>query len=218
MTVAAQLSQAGDAPPPGVRGLVGYLAALAGQAPEGQLLELRYRLPAGGMGQRFFDVARPDAAAAAITALARKHDVYIGPAPRSRQAGTRDAVAHSWTLWVDCDDEPSLARLAAFEPQPAIVVRSGSGRNRHAYWPLTTPLGPEELEQANRRLAAALGADRAVSHPAAILRPPSSLNLKHDPPTPVTLERLTAERCELAEVLCLILSSAVLLAQAGFGR
>lgn len=201
MTVAAQLSRVSGAPPPGLQGLVAYLAALAGEAPAGQLIELRYRVPAGGMGQRFFDVARPDAAAAAITALAREHDVYIGPAPRSRRAGTRDAVAPGWTLWADCDDEPSLARLETVVPQPAILVRSGSGNNRHAYWPLTTAVAPAELEQANRRLAAALGSDMAVSHLAAILRPPSSLNLKHDPPTPVTLERLTGQRFEIAELL-----------------
>ena len=52
-------------PRPAVEGLVAYLAALAGSAPADQLLELRYRRSQGGMGQRFFPVDRPDAAAAA---------------------------------------------------------------------------------------------------------------------------------------------------------
>ena len=70
-------------PRPGLEGLVAYLAALAGKAPAGQLIELRYRRAGGRMGQRFFCVTRPDAAAAAIAVLGRRQDVFVGAAPRA---------------------------------------------------------------------------------------------------------------------------------------
>lgn len=187
--------------PRGLEGLAVYLAALAGSASGGHLLELRYRRPGGGMGQRFFDSARPDAAAAAIAVLGQQRDVFVGAALRARRQGTRDAVAAGWALWADCDDESAAAALAGFEPASAIVVRSGTGENRHGYWPLDTPLEPAALEHANRRLAQALGADQASTDAARVLRAPGSLNHKHDPPAPVALESVTGERFDTTWLL-----------------
>jgi hypothetical protein len=182
-----------------IRDLVAYLAVLAGLDGGGDYLELRYRADGGGMRQRFIDAARPSAAAAAITALARSRDVYVGCAPRTRRAGGKNALADCWTLWVDCDTPASIAALEGFAPQPAIIVRSGRGL--HAYWPLTAPLAPAPLERANRRLAYRLGAcQSAVTNAAAILRPPTTTNFKYDPPVPVVLERFTGERFSADEV------------------
>jgi hypothetical protein len=176
-----------------MRDLVAYLAVLGGPDAAGDYLELRYRADGGGMRQRFIDAARPSAAAAAITALARSRDVYVGCVPRRRRAGGKNALARSWTLWADCDTTASTAALEDFAPQPAIVVHSGHGL--HAYWPLTAPLPPAPLERANRRLAVRLGAClSAVTNAAAILRPPTTTNFKYDPPAPVVLARFTAER------------------------
>ena len=192
---------ADGSPRPAVEGLVAYLAALAGSAPADQLLELRYRRSQGGMGQRFFPVERPDAAAAAIAVLGRRQDVYVGAALRARREGTREALAGGWSLWADCDDERATQALEAFSPAPAIAVRS-SARGVHAYWPLTGPLCADELERANRRLAAALGAcQSAVTGAAAVLRPPTTLNHKYEPPAPVVLERFTGERFDADQVL-----------------
>jgi hypothetical protein len=182
-----------------MRDLVAYLAVLAGPDPAGDYLELRYRADGRGMRQRFIDAARPSAAAAAITALARSRDVYVGCAPRARRAGGKNALARSWTLWADCDTPASIAALEDFAPQPAIIVRSGRGL--HAYWPLAEPLPPAEVERANRRLAHKLGAcESAVTNAAAILRPPTSRNFKYDPPAPVVLARFTGERFSAEEI------------------
>ena len=97
-------------------------------------------------------------------------------------------------FWADCDGDDAVRALEHFEPQPAIVIGSGSGSNCHAYWPLTAPLGRDELERANRRLAYALGADLASADAARILRIPGTLSHKHAPPTPVLALRLDAER------------------------
>jgi hypothetical protein len=80
----------------------------------------------------------------------------------------------------------------AYDPEPAIVVRSGSGANVHAYWPLREPLSPQDAERANLRLAHTIGADRACVDVARILRLPGSWNHKHEQPAPVTTMRLEA--------------------------
>ncbi|MFL5927826.1 MAG: CHC2 zinc finger domain-containing protein, partial [Gaiellaceae bacterium] len=49
--------------------------------------------------------------------------------------------------------------------------------------------------------AHALGADRAATDAARILRPPHTCNFKHDPPTAVVLERLSDERQMAADVI-----------------
>jgi hypothetical protein len=84
--------------------------------------------------------------------------------------------------------------LERFEPQPSIVIASGSGRNCHAYWPLTEPLGAGEIERANRRLAHALRADPASADAARILRLPATYSHKHQPPVPVEALRLDVDR------------------------
>jgi RepB DNA-primase from phage plasmid len=175
-----------------MRDLVAYLTVLAGPEPAGRYVELRYR-GERGMSQRFTDAARPTEAAAAIAALSRSRDVYVGCAPRRRRAGGKDAITEAWTLWVDCDTQQSIDQLAGFAPQPAIVIRSGRGL--HAYWPLAAPLAREPLERANRRLAYRFDAcESAVTNIAAILRPPGTANFKYDPPAPVVLTRFTGER------------------------
>ena len=109
-----------------------------------------------------------------LLALSEHTDVYVGVAPRLRRAGGRDALGSCRLLWADCDSEAALAALADV-PAPTMLVGSGSGSNCHAYWSVGAALSPEEVGEANRRLAAALGSDAgAVCGPAAILRPAGS--------------------------------------------
>ena len=172
-----------------------FLAALAGTARRGELIELRYRLEDGQrMGQVFERPDRLRGLATRAIALGRHADVYVGCAPRMRRHGGRDAVDRAFALWADCDGEDAVAALADFEPAPAIVIGSGTGANCHAYWPLTEPLPRDEVERANRRLAHALGADPASADAARILRVPGTLSHKHDPPTRVDAIRLDIKR------------------------
>lgn len=172
------------------RALLVYLSALVGREPSG-LLEVRWRHGAG-MKRRVYRVGDElGAAAAAIVELGSRTDVYVGCAPRRRRAGGLDAVQRVWVLWADCDTPEAIAALDAFRPAPAIVVRSGSGENRHAYWTLSGPIGVEEATTANRRLAHVLDADGgAVTMAATILRPPGTANFKHTPAVAVVAERI----------------------------
>jgi hypothetical protein len=172
-----------------------FFGALAGSAAGGELLELRYRLDDGQrMGQVFDRSTHLRGLATRAIVLGRRTDVYVGCAPRTRQHGGRDAVAHAFVLWADCDGEHAVAALRDFEPAPSIIVASGTGSNCHAYWQLTQPLARDEVERANRRLAFALGADPASADAARILRVPSTLSHKHDPPTEVEAIRLDTDR------------------------
>ena len=168
-----------------------FLAALAGDDASGELIELRYRLPDGTrMGRVFEPRARLGALATRALFLGERTDVYVGCAPRTRRHGGRDAVARAFVLWVDCDGDHAAVALDRFDPQPAIVIASGSGPNRHAYWPLTDPLPRDEIEHANRQLAHALGADIASADAARILRVPWTRSHKHRPPVPIRALRL----------------------------
>lgn len=181
--------------------LEAFLIALLGPTPGRQLLEIRFRRAHGGMGQHFHTADELVVASQAIRRLGERADVYVGAAPRSQRSGGRRAVHRSWCVWVDCDDHAAAVRLAAYRPAPSIVVRSGSPDARHAYWLLDSPLAPDALEIANRRLALAVGGDLRSTDPARILRPPETQNFKYRPPAPVVLERLTTIRLSPSAVL-----------------
>jgi hypothetical protein len=181
---------------PGPRATVlRFLEALVGEAPVGEFVELRYRLEDGArMGQVFEPARRLGGLATRALALARRTDVYLGCAPRTRRYGGRDAVRRGFVLWADCDGEAAGAALERFDPAPSIVIASGTGGNRHAYWPLAEPLARDDLERANRRIAHALAADPASADAARILRPPETRSHKHTPPAPVRALRLEPAR------------------------
>lgn len=183
------------------RGLMAYLNALVGREPEG-VLEVRWRHE-DGMRRRVYRAADElPAAAEAILELGARTDVYGGCAPRAERAGGLEAVVRAWVLWADCDTAESIAALQAFRPAPAILVRSGSDENCHAYWTLTGPVDAEAASAGNRRLAHALGADPgAVTTAATILRPPGTQNFKHTPPAQVRAERMQPWRRVSARAL-----------------
>lgn len=181
-----------------------YLQMLAGRAEESEFLEVRRRT-SRGMATAFYPVADREAVSEAVLQHTRHTDVYVGCAPRSRRAGTKDAIQHVWTLWAECDGAGSVEALKRFTPRPALIIGSGSGVNCHAYWPLKTPLEPRVAESANLRLAVALGADVACFDASRILRPPGTWNHKHRPPTRVgTLLLERGRRFDVDRVLAAV--------------
>jgi hypothetical protein len=174
-------------------GLRSYLRLLTGGAPPAHFLELRYRVGEAQLVNEFHPAHATELVAEAIRRRASRTDVYVGCAPRRRRSGTKDAIEEVWTLWAECDGDDCVRKLHAFRPRPALIVASGSGVNSHAYWPLSSPLPPEQAEVANLRLAEALGADHACFDAGRILRPPGTWNFKHRPPRPVALLALRSE-------------------------
>lgn len=167
------------------------------------LIELRYARDGGGMAQEWFPTTQEGMSHAERRALGlgRHRDVYVGVAPRTRRVGGRDAIRHAWCLWVDCDDAEAVARLIEFRPRPTLAVRSGTEGNVHAYWALEAPIPARYVEQANRRLALAVGADQRATDAARILRCPGTRNFKHEPPTHVETVHFDGRRHSLADLV-----------------
>lgn len=176
-----------------------YLDMLFGAEPPGAFAELRWRLRDGRMGREFVALPAGDRLARLIEARGRTTDLYCGVAPRARQEGTRAAVERCHVLYVDCDEAASLDALQRFTPAPSMITNTGRGR--HAYWALLEPVGPDDLERANRRLAHELGADTRATDAARILRPAGTLNHKRGELVAVTLEASFAIYANAAAVV-----------------
>ena len=161
---------------------------IAGTCGESRFFDVRWRRPAGPMRRRFFPLAALSDAQHTIEHLATRNDVYVGVAPRDTATrGGRAAISAAEVLWVESDDPQTALRLLAFAHPPSIAVASGSPGHLQLYWRLAAPCGVAALESANRRLALALGGDPASTDAARILRPPGTLNHKHDPPRRVEI-------------------------------
>jgi hypothetical protein len=177
-----------------------YLAMIAGREQQSSYYEIRYRHPAGGMRQEFVPLNRADVVADRLRTLGPRTDTYLGVVPRRERAGTFEALADAWCLWVDIDDvSDGGPSLAGFHPWPSIAVRSGGGL--HAYWSLREPLTPAEARDACRRLAHRLGGDMRSTDAARILRPPGTINHKYDPPRSVECVRVDTPAYVAEEVV-----------------
>ena len=165
-----------------------YLTVLAGTAEPRQFLDVRWRQPGGPMRRRFLPAKHLKDAARLLTDLASRNDVYVGVAARDGQShGGRAAISALQMAYIESDHPSTAERLAAFTCPPTMVVASGSPGHHQVYWLLDRRCPVGAVESANRRLALALAADPASSDGARILRPPGTLNHKHNPPRPVTL-------------------------------
>jgi len=189
MTTTAQSKTASD-----FQALDSYLRMLAGPAPGARLLEIRFALRYRGMGRLFIAAHSAPGASRLIRRIAARTDVYVGVCLRTRRAGGRDAIDRSHLAFVEIDTPDALDRLRAFPHPPSMIVSSGTAGHAHAYFTLSAPVTVLELERANRRLAHALGGDLVSVDAARILRPPSSWNHKHSPPTRVELIELDRAR------------------------
>lgn len=159
-----------------------YLETLFASARPTTLVELRWRV-GPGMRRRFIGSGSLAQAREAISARGAETDVYVGVLPRWRPSGGRaDVVGDGRTVWVDLDVPDGLRALEPVDPAPSLVVASGAEGHVHAYWTLRRAVPPRTIERANARLAYALGADLRAGDAARILRPPGTVNHKHDRP------------------------------------
>jgi hypothetical protein len=172
--------------------LLEYLSFISHGAGPGQFFDVRWGGRAGQMRRRFVSASSPSDAAQLVRRVAAQADVYVGVALRDGSAhGGKRAISGSRLLYVESDEPRTQELLASFSCPASLEVDSGSPEHVHLYWRLDDLAAPEEVERANRRLALALAADPASVDIARVLRPPATVNRKHDPPRPV---RLTAHR------------------------
>jgi hypothetical protein len=121
---------------------VALFEALFGGCESG-FVELRPVKPGGGVLRReFFPVAELERAAERALELRERADVYFGVAPRSREAGTKDAVDRLPAVWAEFDRADAAGRLESFGLPPSALVASGTPGHLHAYWLLAHPSTP----------------------------------------------------------------------------
>lgn len=145
-------------------------------------------------------VFAPIADGAALTAFVLAHretaNLYWGVASRrDASSGRAENCDSMGALFADIDfaessEDDARSRLAAFALPPSIVIHSGGGL--HAYFLMEQPLEVSghiaTLKTLLRRVAVAVGGDQVVAEPARVLRIPGTLNHKHSPAVPVTVE------------------------------
>lgn len=171
-----------------------YVEMLAGAGAPGRFLDVRWRAPGARMRRRFVASTAVPEALRLLAGAAVRSDVYVGVALRDSDVhGGRAAISHGRLLWVESDDPGTAERLVDFPHAPTMVIASGTPGHLQLYWRLTAPSAIAGIESANRRLALALGGDPCCAEGARILRPPDTLNHKHDPPRAVTLLRHTPD-------------------------
>src|SRR5690606_3129947 len=111
----------------------------------------------------------------------RGGDIYWCPNVFTTERRIRDGVTEGRFLYADLDAvdprgiDPSL--------KPTIAWRSSRDRFQ-ALWKLEESLPADRLEELNRRLSYALGADKSGWDLTQYLRVPGTLNYKYDPPQP----------------------------------
>ena len=125
-------------------------------------------------------------------------DIFFGVAPRTRQEGTKEAIAEVHAAWADLDSEDAATTLGLFDLPPSFVVSTGSEGHLHAF--LAEPAAPAEIEAINRALAERLGADPVAVDASRMMRMPGTYNFKHDPPVKATLVEANEQRFSLAEL------------------
>jgi putative DNA primase/helicase len=111
-------------------------------------------------------------------------NLFFGVATRDGNGGEKKNVVEIPAVW--CDNDLKITpkseikqRAERFPFNPSAIVFSGGGY--HFYWILQEPEGPEAIDQvedANRRIAYALGGDFNSVDAARILRIPSTKNHK----------------------------------------
>ena len=97
--------------------------------------------------------------------------------------------------YVDADG----AKPGGNTPQPTAVVVSSPGREQY-WWRLSRPVGPEEGEELNRRLAYAMAADLSGWDLTQLLRVPGTRNHKYPDAPVVELAHLSGDSYDPAEL------------------
>lgn len=136
-------------------------------------------------GHKFFAWPYAIEAMVAFAARAAHHaDVYVTPALRTRRDRQRGSAGPARFGWVDVDgpwDDERQRRWEAIRPKAAGAFMVDSGRGRHLYVPAGQWLGPDEIEEMNRKLSGLFTTSAGVGEKwesNALLRLPGTFNWK----------------------------------------
>lgn len=109
-------------------------------------------------------------------------EVFYSPALYKSPKPLQENVLGSWYAWVDFDGNAPTSWPTEIAPLPTIEIQSSTSLKRHVYWELKEFTEPKQLQDINRALAYALGADLSGWDANQFLRPPHSVNRKYAKP------------------------------------
>lgn len=126
-------------------------------------------------------------------------EVYVAPAMFNAPSPTKDNVKGSNVLWVEFDgnapvewgpQDSEAADGLPVAPEPSLRVCSSREGHEHCYWKLAEfDKDIEWVENVNRSLAYNLKADTSGWDANQVLRPPFTINYKHDLPVHIAAAR-----------------------------
>lgn len=113
-------------------------------------------------------------------------EVFYSPALYKSRKPVQEEVLGSWVAWAEFDGNFPDPWPLSIAPLPSIEIQSSTSNKRHVYWALEEFTEPKKLQEINRGLAYALGADLSGWDANQFLRPPYSVHRK-GAPLPVKL-------------------------------
>ncbi len=113
-------------------------------------------------------------------------EVFYSPALYRSRKPVQDEVLGSWVAWAEFDGNFPEKWPTEIAPLPSIEIQSSTSNKRHVYWALEEFTPPKKLQEINRGLAYALGADLSGWDANQFLRPPFTVHRK-GVPLPVKL-------------------------------
>lgn len=108
-------------------------------------------------------------------------EVFYSPALYKSRKPVQEEVLGSWVAWAEFDGNFPESWPTGIAPIPSIEIQSSTPNKRHVYWALEEFTGPKKLQEINRSLAYALGADLSGWDANQFLRPPYSVHRKGSP-------------------------------------
>lgn len=109
-------------------------------------------------------------------------EVFYSPAIYKSPKPLQEEVLGSWYAWVDFDGNAPTTWPKEIAPVPTIEIQSSTNQKRHVYWELKEFTPRKKIEEINRALAYALGADLSGWDANQFLRPPHTVNRKYAKP------------------------------------
>jgi nucleoside-triphosphatase THEP1 len=123
-----------------------------------------------------------------------ENDVYLSPSIYREKKATKEFVDHANVCWIEFDGQEEIKWGKISEPN--VIIQTSNSNHLHCYWQIE-PISGDTLEDLNRRLTYYLGADTSGYDITQVLRPPSTINYKHD--VPVQLVKFDATTIHLTQ-------------------
>ena len=106
-------------------------------------------------------------------------DVYLSPVIFKEKKVSKEAIDHSNVVWIEFDGKENIKWEKL--PEPDAIIQTSTSTHLHCFWQMDA-LSAASLEDINRRITYYLEADSSGWDSTQVLRPPNTINYKHNVP------------------------------------